>query len=128
MTSADTIAGDMAPMPTGNAGTFQHEQPLHIGAGHPAFEGHFPGAPILPGVALLAAVLEAAQASAVLRACIGGQPQLGVVKFTGMVAPETSLTIRFQAGPRMLAWQIGDGPRLVASGDFVRADLATAAA
>ena len=32
-------------------------QRIEIGADHPAFDGHFPGRPILPGVALLAAVL-----------------------------------------------------------------------
>lgn len=35
--------------------------PLRIPASHPALPGHFPGHPLVPGVLLLDAVLEAAQ-------------------------------------------------------------------
>jgi 3-hydroxyacyl-[acyl-carrier-protein] dehydratase len=35
---------------------------LHISVEHPAFEGHFPGAPLLPGVVLLDEILRAVQA------------------------------------------------------------------
>jgi len=35
--------------------------PLRIPANHPALPGHFPGQPIVPGVLLLDAVIEAAQ-------------------------------------------------------------------
>ena len=36
-----------------------HSVALAIAADHPAFAGHFPGRPLLPGVALLSEVLEA---------------------------------------------------------------------
>src|SRR5437763_11389720 len=35
---------------------------LHVPAHHPAFEGHFPGAPLLPGVVLLDEMLQAVRA------------------------------------------------------------------
>jgi 3-hydroxyacyl-[acyl-carrier-protein] dehydratase len=35
---------------------------LHVPAHHPAFDGHFPGAPLLPGVVLLDEMLQAVQA------------------------------------------------------------------
>jgi 3-hydroxymyristoyl/3-hydroxydecanoyl-(acyl carrier protein) dehydratase len=39
------------------------ETPLAVTSDHPAFEGHFPGKPILPGVAILAEVLAAVEAA-----------------------------------------------------------------
>jgi 3-hydroxyacyl-[acyl-carrier-protein] dehydratase len=46
---------------------------LHIPAQHPAFDGHFPGAPLLPGVVLLDEILEAVRA-ATERAGANGNP------------------------------------------------------
>jgi 3-hydroxyacyl-[acyl-carrier-protein] dehydratase len=38
----------------------RHRQPLFIAADHPVFAGHFPGAPVVPGVLVLSCVLDAA--------------------------------------------------------------------
>ena len=95
---------------------------VEIGADHPAFEGHFPGRPILPGVALLAAVLEAAGAQPRLAACVGRAPRLGVVKFLAPVGPGATLAIAFRLSANELDWQIVDGDRPVASGRIGRAD------
>ena len=100
---------------------------VEIGAGHPAFDGHFPGQPVLPGVALLAEVLEAALREPTLAACVGAQPRLAVVKFLAAVGPGATLLIDFRLGTRTLDWRVGDGARDVASGQIARADIGAGA-
>ena len=97
---------------------------LQIAADHPAFAGHFPGQPILPGVALLAEVLEAARIESALSASIGTTPRLSVVKFSGAVRPGATLALEFVIGARALAWRIDEAGRAVASGEIARADVA----
>ena len=99
---------------------------VEIGTGHRAFDGHFPGQPVLPGVALLAEVLEAALHEPALAACIGSEPHLAVVKFLAPVGPGAALVIDFRLGARMLEWRVGDGARDVASGQIARADVGAA--
>jgi len=99
---------------------------VEIGANHPAFDGHFPGQPVMPGVALLAQVLEAALNEPTLRACVGNEPRLAVVKFLARVGPGAALTIDFFVGPRTLDWRVGDGARDLASGQIARADVGAA--
>jgi 3-hydroxyacyl-[acyl-carrier-protein] dehydratase len=101
---------------------------VEIAVDHPAFDGHFPGQPVLPGVALLAEVLEAALHEPALAACIGSEPRLAVVKFLAPVGPGAALVIDFRLGARVLEWRVGDGARDVASGQIARADLVATAA
>ncbi len=100
---------------------------LRIDVDHPAFDGHFPGQPVLPGVALLAEVLEAARAELRLAACIGSEPRLAVVKFLAPVRPGATLLITFRLGARALEWHIGEGTHTVASGQIARVDTAPGA-
>ena len=95
---------------------------LQIAIDHPAFDGHFPGHPILPGVALLAEVLEAARDEPRLAAAIGDRPRLPVAKFLAPVLPGARLAIEFRLGARAIDWRAVDGERVVASGQIARAD------
>ena len=99
---------------------------VEVGADHPAFVGHFPGRPLLPGVAILAAALEAAAAEPRFASAVGNAPRLSWVKFLAPVDPRSSLTISLRLGDAAIDWQVDarDGP--VASGRIARADRAVA--
>ncbi|MBV9892236.1 MAG: 3-hydroxyacyl-ACP dehydratase [Rhizobacter sp.] len=99
---------------------------IEIGAEHPAFAGHFPGRPLLPGVALLAAVLEAVAAEPCLAAAVGAAPRLASVKFLAPVGPRTSLAISLRLGETAIDWQVDAHGAAVATGRIVRADAGAA--
>jgi len=66
--------------------------PLPIPADHPAYAGHFPGQPILPGVVLLDAALH------VLASLQGGVAgQIKSAKFLHPVVPGEPLTLHYTA-------------------------------
>lgn len=68
------------------------ESTLEFPADHPAFAGHFPGAPIVPGVLLLDAALHALEAA--------GLPPTGIAsaKFLQPVAPAQALSLACTPG------------------------------
>ncbi|MEO7115003.1 MAG: hypothetical protein ABIZ18_04020 [Caldimonas sp.] len=94
---------------------------VEIAANHPAFDGHFPGHPLLPGVALVAEVIEAARAEPALADCIGASPRIDVVKFLVPVLPGAQLTIRFRRLAAALEFVVDDGDHVAASGRFSNA-------
>jgi 3-hydroxymyristoyl/3-hydroxydecanoyl-(acyl carrier protein) dehydratase len=66
------------------------ETTLTVARDHPAFEGHFPGHPVLPGVVLLA------EALAAIEALSGRKPDqwtISSAKFLAPVTPGTPLTL-----------------------------------
>lgn len=67
---------------------------LPIAADHPAFTGHFPGAPIVPGVVLLDEVLHAIGIAlgADLSAC-----QISSAKFLSPARPGEPVQVQFEA-------------------------------
>ena len=80
---------------------------------HPAFEGHFPGQPLVPAVVILAEVLAAVEASIPeARAC-----EIASAKFIRPVGPGVVLTVRherLESGQVRFAVECAEGA--VASG------------
>jgi 3-hydroxymyristoyl/3-hydroxydecanoyl-(acyl carrier protein) dehydratase len=98
------------------------ETTLQVPADHPAFAGHFPGAPILPGVVLLDAAVHAMLK--MLRAGKDGRAgescQVGSAKFLSPVGPGETLTICLDtAGAGSARFDISSGGRKVATGTLV---------
>ena len=62
---------------------------LTIAVEHPALAGHFPGAPILPGVVLLDEIVHAVQSAE--HATVGWR--IGTAKFVSPVHPGETLTL-----------------------------------
>jgi 3-hydroxyacyl-[acyl-carrier-protein] dehydratase len=95
-----------------------HSVTLRVAPDHPAFAGHFPGQPLLPGVVLLAEVLEAALAQPALAAALGPAPRIGVAKFLAPVRPGVELTLQLTTAAGGLRFEAWNGAQLAASGSF----------
>lgn len=95
--------------------------PLPIAADHPAYAGHFPGRPILPGVVLL----DRAQ-SALEQACGVTLTGLAMAKFLSPCAPGDTLQLDYEPSAAALRFEIRCGERRIASGRFTVAPTAAA--
>jgi len=92
---------------------------MQIAHDHPAFAGHFPGQPLLPGVLLLAHVLEAALADPALAGRLGDAPRLSNAKFLSPVRPGDRIEMSFDAASiTRLGFEVRCGDRLAATGQF----------
>jgi 3-hydroxyacyl-[acyl-carrier-protein] dehydratase len=87
---------------------------LGVEATHPAFEGHFPGAPVLPGVVMLDEAIRA------LELASGGAPRgwrIASVKFLKVIGPGEPLVLeqeRLTSGA--IRFTISSAGQAVASG------------
>ncbi|MCW5657544.1 MAG: hypothetical protein KIT60_07560 [Burkholderiaceae bacterium] len=95
------------------------EQP--IAADLPAFDGHFPGAPVLPGAVLVALVLRAIGQRAAWAQRIGSAPTLRQVKFLAAVGPGQTLQIRLEDTAASVAFSVRCGTTTVARGALAKA-------
>ena len=89
------------------------ESALPVAADHPAYAGHFPGQPILPGVVILA------EAIAAIAKATGRGPErwtLANAKFLAPVTPGTALALRHEQVDGNVRFEVRAGDRLVASG------------
>jgi 3-hydroxymyristoyl/3-hydroxydecanoyl-(acyl carrier protein) dehydratase len=87
---------------------------IRIPPDHPAFAGHFPGTPIVPGVLLLDEALDviARELGLTLERCT-----LAAVKFRSVVRPGQPVTLSFAfAAPGNVRFELESAGQPVASG------------
>jgi 3-hydroxyacyl-[acyl-carrier-protein] dehydratase len=90
---------------------------LPIAANHPAYSGHFPGQPVLPGVVLLDAALHALECSG--RGASGGW-DINSTKFQSAVRPGEALTLEHETlSNGSVRFAIRTADRAVANGILV---------
>jgi 3-hydroxymyristoyl/3-hydroxydecanoyl-(acyl carrier protein) dehydratase len=88
------------------------EAALTITPDHPALDGHFPGNPILPGVAILAEVLAAIEHQG--RTVAGCTVK--VAKFHSPARPGDTLRIALDERPGAIGFEVSAGERRIANG------------
>lgn len=89
---------------------------LKIPADHPAFAGHFPGTPIVPGVVLLDEVIQAVVSDIGVAIT---QLQISSVKFLSPLKPGEVVIIEHeQLATGAIKFEVIDGTRQIVAGTF----------
>lgn len=86
---------------------------LPFPADHPAFLGHFPSLPIVPGVLLLDWVQTKVESYVCHCVCT-----LVDAKFHAPATPADVLEVDFDVGPKFVRFEVRSGSRKIASGRF----------
>lgn len=95
----------------------QGETSLSFATGHPAFAGHFPGRPIVPGVLLLDAAIHAIVQARDGTAGGSASCQVSSAKFLSPVTPDEPLTLSWRdSGKGQIRFDIAGSSRPVATG------------
>lgn len=90
---------------------------LAVAADHPAYQGHFPGTPVLPGVVLLDATIDALEKAG---KGPGGHWEISSAKFQSAVRPGEALTLHHETLPNgSIRFAIRTVDRAVANGLIV---------
>lgn len=96
---------------------------LPIAADHPAYAGHFPGTPVLPGVVLLDATLDALEKAGKGRP---GYWEVSNAKFQSAVRPGEALTLHHETLPNgSIRFAIRATDRAVANGLIIPSPAAS---
>ncbi|MFN4005237.1 MAG: 3-hydroxyacyl-ACP dehydratase [Hylemonella sp.] len=89
---------------------------LQLPAQHPSYAGHFPGQPIVPGVLLLEAIVQAAEQLGIAG---GAALEIPVCKFSASLLPGATVELTLTPGPGgSVAFAVTQGDRPVASGSL----------
>lgn len=92
------------------------QTPLTIAADHPAFAGHFPGAPIVPGVVLLDEAIHAIMADSRLAVTAW---QISSVKFLSPLKPCEAVIIEHeQLANGSIKFEVLEGSRQIVTGSL----------
>jgi 3-hydroxymyristoyl/3-hydroxydecanoyl-(acyl carrier protein) dehydratase len=91
---------------------------LAIAADHPAFAGHFPGRPLLPGALLLAEVVEAARLEPAPAARLAAGATLTSAKFLAPVGPGARLSLALEWDESGMMFEASEDGRAVARGQW----------
>jgi 3-hydroxymyristoyl/3-hydroxydecanoyl-(acyl carrier protein) dehydratase len=93
----------------------RHETRIRVAPDHPALPGHFPGAPIVPGVLLLDRVLAGAEAWLGCALHPTGVPQ---VKFRAPLLPGEDVQLSLELAAVSLKFVVSRGGQTIAAGTF----------
>jgi 3-hydroxymyristoyl/3-hydroxydecanoyl-(acyl carrier protein) dehydratase len=117
-------APSLAAAPDRTASDAEAEAEFTIAADDPAFAGHFPGHPVLPGAALLALVMTAVEARPALRLRLGAAPCIDHAKFLAAVGPGARLRVALRAHRGGVAFTVWHGATAAARGQLAAGDAA----